>query len=185
MQTRVYETGDEAFVLAAAVGVLQDLGYNLDESVPALGIIVASQERGIPPPSMRSKIAGLGGKAAGAGLQLFGALLGSIINGAVDQAVGSDSDPEEAHEEWHERQEEEEVEEVERYPVKEQIRVSLVTRPHGDTANGRMTVRLTFQRIVWNNLGEESWFESLVSADVYKEFFAKLDQAVFLEAHQV
>jgi hypothetical protein len=45
MQTRVYETADEAELLSAAAALLQDLGFNLDESEVDLGVISASKER--------------------------------------------------------------------------------------------------------------------------------------------
>jgi hypothetical protein len=44
-QTRVYQTDDEAELLAASAALLQDLGFNLDESDVELGVIVASKER--------------------------------------------------------------------------------------------------------------------------------------------
>jgi len=45
MQTRKYETKDEAKILAACAGVLQDLGFNIDESETKLGVISASKMR--------------------------------------------------------------------------------------------------------------------------------------------
>lgn len=45
LQTRVFETRDETFLLAASAGLLQDLGFNLDESETDLGVIVASKNR--------------------------------------------------------------------------------------------------------------------------------------------
>ena len=44
-QTRVYETDDEVELLSASAALLQDLGFNLDESEVDLGVIVASKER--------------------------------------------------------------------------------------------------------------------------------------------
>lgn len=44
-QTRVFDTADEARMLAAAGGVLQDLGFNIDESETDLGVIVSSKRR--------------------------------------------------------------------------------------------------------------------------------------------
>jgi hypothetical protein len=44
-QTRVFETADEAELLAASAALLQDLGFTLDESEVDLGVIVASKER--------------------------------------------------------------------------------------------------------------------------------------------
>lgn len=45
MQSRKYETKDEAKILAACSGLLQDLGFNLDESETKLGLIAASKTR--------------------------------------------------------------------------------------------------------------------------------------------
>ena len=45
MQTRQYETQDEAKILAACAGLLQDMGFNLDESEPKLGVITSSKMR--------------------------------------------------------------------------------------------------------------------------------------------
>jgi hypothetical protein len=44
-QTRVFETEDEAAILSASAALLQDLGFNLDESEVELGVIVGSKER--------------------------------------------------------------------------------------------------------------------------------------------
>lgn len=45
LQTRKFETLDEAKLLQAAAGVLQDLGFNIDESETRLGVLVASKKR--------------------------------------------------------------------------------------------------------------------------------------------
>lgn len=45
MQTRAFDTTDEKTLLAAASGVLQDLGFTLDESETDLGVLVASKDR--------------------------------------------------------------------------------------------------------------------------------------------
>ncbi len=44
-QTRRYESKDEKQVLLACAGVLQDLGYTLDESRTKLGVVVGSKDR--------------------------------------------------------------------------------------------------------------------------------------------
>ena len=43
--TRLFETTDETRILVAVAGLLQDLGFNMDESETKLGLIVASKER--------------------------------------------------------------------------------------------------------------------------------------------
>lgn len=45
MQTRKYKTKDEGKILSACAGLLQDMGFNLDESETKLGLITASKMR--------------------------------------------------------------------------------------------------------------------------------------------
>jgi hypothetical protein len=45
IQTKKYETTDEAKILSASAALLQDMGYNLDESETKLGLISASKKR--------------------------------------------------------------------------------------------------------------------------------------------
>ena len=45
LQTRSFETKDEKKLLNAGAGVLQDLGFNIDESETKLGVIVGSKDR--------------------------------------------------------------------------------------------------------------------------------------------
>lgn len=42
---RFFETADENMLLSASAAVLQDLGFNIDESETRLGLIVASKDR--------------------------------------------------------------------------------------------------------------------------------------------
>lgn len=45
LQTRSFETSNEKKLLTAGAGVLQDLGFNIDESETGLGVIVGSKDR--------------------------------------------------------------------------------------------------------------------------------------------
>lgn len=45
LQTRRYDGSSEVEILAASAGVIQDLGFNIDESETDLGVIVGSKER--------------------------------------------------------------------------------------------------------------------------------------------
>lgn len=45
MQTRKYETKEEGNILSACAGLLQDMGFNLDESEIKLGLITSSKMR--------------------------------------------------------------------------------------------------------------------------------------------
>jgi hypothetical protein len=49
LQTRRFDDIDEEKLLAASAGVLQDLGFNLDESETELGLVVASKRRTVEP----------------------------------------------------------------------------------------------------------------------------------------
>ncbi len=137
-QTRRFDTTDEAMLLSASAAVLQDLGFNLDESETKLGLIVASKDR----------------DATEAG-QVVGAVFIAVLIGV---SVPIDK--------------------------RQKIRASLVTRPFGESGD-KMAVRVTFQRVVWNNAGKISKSEALTEPELYQEFFSKLSKSVFLEAHEI
>jgi hypothetical protein len=69
------------------------------------------------------------------------------------------------------------------------IRASLVTRPihidETDKTKCQTAVRITFQRIVSNTKGQITRREGINEAEIYQEFFDKLSQSVFLEAHEI
>ena len=137
-QSRIFDTRDEANILSASAAVLQDLGFNLDESETDLGVIVASKRRG----------AREAGQIASA--IVLGVLFGTSI--ATDE--------------------------------EQKIRASLVTKPSGERRE-RITVRVTFQRIVWDSDGDISRIEALDDPEIYQEFFSKLSKSVFLEANNI
>lgn len=136
LQTRRFDSKDEKGLLRAAASVLQDTGYNLDESEMGLGVIVASKSRD-----------------AGSTGQVIGKIL--II------ALGGGNMPIDAS---------------------QKIRASLVTRP---ISKNETSLRVTFQRVVWNDRNEISRSESLEDPQLYQDFFEKLSKAVFLEAHEI
>lgn len=65
LQTRFFDTEDEMKVLAACTALLQDLGFNIEETESKLGLVVGSKDR----------------SAVSAG-QVFGAILLSAFTGA-------------------------------------------------------------------------------------------------------
>lgn len=161
LQSRKYEIKSEKDLLTASNNVLQDMGFNLDESNMQLGVIVASKNRDATD----------GGQIAGA-----------IIMSALFK-VQTDYDKE------------------------QKIRASLVTRPaaisnpiHVDatTTVGKQVksnqatealngyiVRITFQRLVWNQKGALSKIEGINDPEIYQEFFDKLSKSIFLQAQNV
>jgi hypothetical protein len=138
LETRKFETRDERALLIAAAGLLQDLGYTIDESEAKLGLVVGSKERD----------ATEGGQVAGA--VLMGVFLGADMP----------------------------------YDSQQQIRASLVTRP-SQSNQAETLLRVTFQRLVWNNKGILWKREPIHDAAIYAEFFDKLSKAVFLEAQNL
>ena len=137
LQTRIYETDDEEKILSACAYLLQDLGFNLDESETDLGLIVGSKDR----------------SAVDAGqvtLSFAAALLGAYVP----------------------------------YDEKQKIRASVVTSPEGETGK-RTSVRVTFQRTVWNIDGQVSRLERLNEPEMYQGFFDKLSKSIFLEAQGI
>ncbi|MGD8492327.1 MAG: hypothetical protein PVI38_02370 [Desulfobacterales bacterium] len=47
LQTRVFETDNESKLLEASAGVLQDLGFTIDESEVKCGVIICSKDRNV------------------------------------------------------------------------------------------------------------------------------------------
>jgi hypothetical protein len=136
LQTRRFDTTDEGELLQASLGVLQDLGFELDESESRLGLLVASKNRD-----------------ATDAAQVAGKIL---VAAFANQNMPIDTT--------------------------QRIRVSLITRVISPRES---TVRITFQRIVWNDMGQISRSESLEDPELYQEFFFKLSKSVFLEAHGI
>lgn len=143
LSTRRFDTRDEAAILAATAGVLQDLGFAIEESSSQSGLVVGSKDR----------------DAVEAGQ-----VAGAIFFAALARALGARNvDPV-----WDRNQ---------------KIRISLVTKPSADHA--AVIVQVSFQRVVWNTKGQVAHSDTIDSPEIYREFFDKLSQAVFLEAHEI
>ena len=63
------------------------------------------------------------------------------------------------------------------------IRASVVTLPTDDKS--AVLVRVTFQRLVWNDTGALWKLERLDNQELYVEFHGKLSKAMFLEAQEI
>lgn len=68
------------------------------------------------------------------------------------------------------------------YDTEQRIRASVVTRPFGTRST---TVRVTFQRTVWDNRGAISRNESIGDPELYREFFLKLSNSIFLTGNPI
>ena len=162
LQSRKYDIKSEKELLSASNNVLQDMGFNLDESNMPLGVIVASKSR----------------DATEAG-QIAGAMFMAFMFGANAAS----------------------------YDKVQKIRASLVTKPASTnnpievdikTKSGKQIkfdqqvslpnsyiVRVTFQRLVWNQKGVMTKIEGINEPEIYQEFFDKLSKSIFLQAQNV
>ena len=58
-----------------------------------------------------------------------------------------------------------------------------MTSPSADKA--AIDVRVTFQRLVWNDQGVLYKLERLDTPELYTEFYEKLSKSLFLEAQEI
>ena len=165
MQTRRFDTNNNQTMLSAAGAVLQDLGFTLDESETTLGILVGSKRRD----------ATSGGQIAGA---ILVALLGGgsmpvdkeqLIRVAMVMREIAPSTP---------------SEEPKKVPPAKSARTAQ-TETEAEKALGQSTVRVTFQRVIINTVNQVTRAEQVNEPEIYQEFFDKLSQSVFLEAHNI
>jgi len=133
--TRRFHTTDEKHILSASAGLLQDMGFIIENSESDRGLIVGSVDL----------TAVEGGQVTG---KVFVFLL-LRVDVPIDR--------------------------------NQKVRASIVTHPSGN----EIAVRVTFQRIVWNDRNNISKLEPMDYPEMYQEFFEKLSQAVFLEAQQI
>ena len=66
---------------------------------------------------------------------------------------------------------------------RQRIHASVITMP--DAAAGKVYVRATFSRIVWNRGGRISRLETIDDPLLYSGFFERLSKSVFLQEHQI
>ena len=144
LQSRLYETTDEKLIIIASAGVLQDMGFTLDDSEIELGLVVGSKDRDAT--------------NAGQVALATAAVVLSALSGAYSPALN--------------------------YIDKTQkIRASVVSRLNAE--GSKTIVRVTFQRLVWNNIGNLSKAETLKEPKLYEGFFEKVSKAIFLEEHEI
>lgn len=144
-QMRQYDTTDEAKILVASSTVLQDLGFNIDDSETELGFISTS----------KNADATNGGQLAGAFFLDMLAALGG--NGSAAATKSCDKE--------------------------QKVRACIIVKLSND--NKKIIVRVTFQRIVWNQAGLVSRFETIKDEEMYQTFFDKLSKSIFLEEQKI
>lgn len=162
LQSRKYDIRSEKELLSASNNVLQDMGFNLDESNMPLGVIVAS----------KSRDATEAGQVAGAMFMafMFGANAASYdkvqkIRASLVTKPASTNNPIEV-----------DVKTKSGKQIKFEQQV-----PMPDS----YIVRVAFQRMVWNQKGIMTKIEGINDPEIYQEFFDKLSKSVFLQAQNV
>ncbi len=204
MQTRRFETTDKATMLTAATGVLQDLGFSLEEAEVPLGVLVGSKKRDA---TSTTQLAGAfilaalgGGQAAVDSHQTIRVSMvmrenaGASRSSSVKSISASDlasirADMEKNlsaalrknHSEETSRKVARQVADSTAKVLEDDLKKVLAVRTEG----GDSIVRVTFQRIVFDNTGQISRAEQINDPAIYRQFYDKLSKSVFLEAHEI
>ncbi|WP_027178691.1 hypothetical protein [Maridesulfovibrio bastinii] len=205
-QTRYFETGDEQILITAGAQVLQDMGFNLQESEINLGVITASKHRDATD----------GGQIAGA--ILIAAFTGVAMPVDSDQLIRvsivtrpidfnkevadkvTDKLRQKLTRKIHEKTEQVLNSELSGGldgKIQQNLIKTVVTNlsdHFGDEvdaklktllSSGKVAMRVTFQRIIYNTQRLATRMESITDDNIYQEFFDKLSKSVFLEAHNL
>ena len=204
MQTRRFDTTDKATMLAAATGVMQDLGFSLEEAEVPLGVLVGSKKRDATSASQMAGaflIAALGGgQAAVDSHQTIRVSLvmrensGSSGSSSVKSLSASDlaslrADMErnisaalrKNHSEETSRRVARQVAESTTRVLEDDLKKVLAVQ----TSGGDSIVRVTFQRLVFDTTGQITRAEQINDPAIYRQFYDKLSKSVFLEAHEI
>lgn len=206
MQTRYFETGDEQSLLSSSAQVLQDLGFNIVDSETDLGLIVGSKHRD-------SQDAGQIAASVTLAL-LLGVYMPTdqdqiIRVSLVTRPLDFNRDQPEAITDKLRQALVEKIKGKTRTVLDTELQQGLKQKlPESTIRNlsqqltfrfgtdlsdelkarlkeGRTAVRITFQRIVYNDRREVTTREAINDAKIYQQFFDKLGESVFLEAHEL
>ena len=206
IQTRTFETSDYSAMLGAAAAVYQDLGFSVDEAEIKLGVIVGSKQRDatsggqvvgailvaaltgaathidstqvIRASLVIRELEGSANKPTARPVTLSSEKIASI-KARVTQAVSEGlktSFPQDVS-----KQVAEKIGTSTASTLTEELSRLLSVK----TSEGKSAVRVTFQRVIFNTAGQVTKREQITDPEIYKEFYAKLSQAVFLEAHEI
>lgn len=204
MQTRRFETGNYDALVLASNDVLQDLGFTLEESEIDLGVLVGSKNRDATDGGQIAAsifVAALTGVAAP--VDSHQTIRVSLVVRPLEH---------DAEEEIKTQLSEERIKDVgkrvhtalmkglaKEFPedvcdnIADQIAANVTDALTDDLTTfmsvkdmpGQAAVRCTFQRVVYNTHGLVSRLEQVNNPELYQQFFDKLAQSVFLEAHEI
>lgn len=207
MQTRRFETSDRMAMLAAATAVLQDLGFTLEQSEASLGLLVGSKTRDATSGAQIAGavlIAALGGGSVpiDATQQIRVSMVIRTMQPVGKKATASTIKP----------LRESEIATIQAKVAKviaaelrghygAEVRQRLAEQLAAETAQrlrdgmaerialaadgSEAVVRVTFQRMIVDTAGRVTRAEQINDTTIYQQFYDKLAQAVFLEAHEL
>lgn len=206
IQTRIFETTDKEAMLIAATGVLQDLGFAIDETDVELGVIVGQKQRDA---ISGSQVAGAFVMAALTGVAMPIDTTQTIRVSMVmrENSVNKKNKDPNKHELTN--QEVEKVKKFVRNTVYEKLIkyqttdkskqiAKLASEKLADdltntlervikiySGDGESVVRVTFQRVIYNSQGNISRAEQIKDTEIYQAFYEKLSKSIFLEANEI
>lgn len=158
LQTRVFETTDERELLSASAAVLQDLGFQIEESEVGMGILRAAKERSAREfwqefwQVVVAMLSGSGGAAGGTNTIV-------ILPVDLHQQIGATLA----------------TRRVEGDDFRFTVRILFHRKVwKGSGQNGDQYIP-----------PGENWMEMIYDGKIYQQFFAKLSKGLFLEAHEI
>ena len=203
IQTRRFDTTDKAAMLSAATGVLQDLGFSIEEAEVPLGVLVGSKKRDA---SSTSQLAGAfilaalgGGSVPVDSHQVIRVSMvmresGSAGKSSVNlpseadlRSIRADMEKSVAASlrKIHSREVSEQVARQAADKALAQLRQDLNSLLSVQAGSGESVVRVTFQRIIYDTTGGVTRAEQINDPAIYRDFYEKLSKSVFLEAHEI
>lgn len=177
LQSRRYDGITEESTLIASSNVLQDMGFNLENSEVKLGVLTANKQR----------------DATNAG-EIVGAVVLAVLFGVVApvsksqsirvslviQPAGKESLIAPAYAGASATTPIEATKKIIKQMPKAQQQeiIDMARKP------GNYVVRITFQRVV-TRTDNSVYIETINDIEIYQEFFDKLSKSVFIEAQQI
>jgi hypothetical protein len=177
LQSRRFNGISEESALVSSSNVLQDMGFNLENSEVSLGVLTANKQRdasnageivgavflallfGVMAPVSKSQSIRVSLVVHPAGTESAIAPSYSGASGATPLDAATKA--------------------VKKLPKSEQKEViDLATKP------GNFVVRVTFQRVV-TRTDNSVYVETINDPEIYQEFFDKLSKSVFIEAQKI
>lgn len=205
LQTRRFDSANHQAMLGAAAATLQDLGFTLDETAYSLGVLVASKQRDATSSGQVAAammLAALTGAATPVDKEQV--IRVSMVMRDISVAKAPPAAAPELTPAAIAKIKADVVKSVSeglraKFPAEVSARIAAKIAENTAitltddlkklatvrTEAGQSTVRVTFQRLIYNTAGQVTTAEQIKSPEIYKEFFNKLSQSVFLEAHEI